>query len=205
MIQLRYPNITGKTPEERQNQMERYVRSLVDQLNMQKTTQEPAQKQETVPNTLQTKTDWKSIYPVGAIFLSVSATSPEKLFGGKWEQITDRFLLAAGDSYSAGATGGEATHTLTTNEMPSHYHQENLPFDGDSVRPVGSTVNEGLGFTATSTETSGNYKHLTGSIAFRNASTSNPVYPVITSSAGSGEAHNNMPPYLVVYVWKRIA
>lgn len=205
MIQLRYPNITGKTPEERQNQMERYVRSLVDQLNMQKTKQEPAQKQETVPNTLQTKTDWKSIYPVGAIFLSVSAMSPEKLFGGKWEQITDRFLLAAGGSYPAGDIGGEATHKLTTNEMPSHYHQENFPFDGASVRPVGSTENEGMGYTDTSKETSGNYKYLTGSIAFSTASASKPLYPVITNSAGSGTAHNNMPPYLAVYVWKRIA
>ena len=34
MIQIRYPNITGKTPEERMEQMERYIRSLVDQLNV---------------------------------------------------------------------------------------------------------------------------------------------------------------------------
>ncbi len=145
------------------------------------------------------------IYPVGHIYFSVSPENPSTLFGGTWERIEDTFLLASGSSYSAGATGGEATHMLTTNEMPSHFHQERFPFDGDSVRPVGSTVNEGLGFTATSKETSANYKYLTGSIAFSSASTSKPVYPVITSSAGSGAAHNNMPPYLAVYVWKRVS
>ena len=63
-----------------------------------------------------------SIYPVGAIYMSVSSTSPASLFGGTWEQIQNRFLLAAGDTYAAGKTGGEATHTLTVEEMPAHNH-----------------------------------------------------------------------------------
>ena len=61
-------------------------------------------------------------YPVGAIYISTDATSPAGLFGGTWEQIKDTFFLAAGDTYAAGSTGGEATHTLSENEMPSHYH-----------------------------------------------------------------------------------
>lgn len=185
MIQLRYPNITGKTPEERQNQMERYVRSLVDQLNMQKTTQEPAQKQETVPNTLQTKTDWKSIYPVGAIFLSVSATSPEKLFGGKWEQITDRFLLASGSAYAAGSTGGEANHTLTVAEMPEHRHGLN------DISWGGKGLN---------TEVDKNGCYFIYDQDEEYAPTGSYFEP-----AGNSQPHNNMPPYLAVYVWKRIA
>ena len=48
------------------------------------------------------------IYPVGSIYMSVNATSPASLFGGTWEQLKDRFLLAAGDTYAAGSTGGEA-------------------------------------------------------------------------------------------------
>lgn len=195
MIQLRYPNITGKTPEERQNQMERYVRSLVDQLNMQKTTQEPAQKQETVPNTLQTKTDWKSIYPVGAIFLSVSATSPEKLFGGKWEQITDRFLLAAGSSYVAGSTGGEADHTLTVEEMPKHNHSLTVRVQGNTGWPSYTTT----GYEIVHDFKGGDFHAPDKAlhVSYVGGGTIN--------NKGNSQPHNNMPPYLAVYIWKRIA
>ena len=51
-----------------------------------------------------------SIYPVGSIYMSVNSTSPETLFGGTWVQIKDTFLLSAGDTYTAGNTGGSATH-----------------------------------------------------------------------------------------------
>ena len=62
------------------------------------------------------------IYPIGSIYLSVNSTSPQQLFGGEWEQIKDKFLLSAGDTYSSGSEGGEATHTLTNDEMPAHRH-----------------------------------------------------------------------------------
>ena len=62
------------------------------------------------------------IYPIGAIYMSTNNVNPRVLFGGTWEQIKDRFLLSAGDSYKVGATGGEATHTLSTAEMPTHNH-----------------------------------------------------------------------------------
>ena len=69
-------------------------------------------------------------YPVGSIYLSVNSTNPGTIFGGTWEQIKDRFLLACGSTYSNGSTGGEAKHTLTTNEMPSHSHalNKNVPY-----------------------------------------------------------------------------
>ena len=51
------------------------------------------------------------IYPIGSIYMSVNNVSPASFLGGTWEAIQDRFLLAAGSSYSAGSTGGEATHT----------------------------------------------------------------------------------------------
>ena len=63
-----------------------------------------------------------NIYPVGSIYMSVNSTNPGTLFGGTWAQIQDRFLLACGSTYANGATGGEATHTLTENEMPTHKH-----------------------------------------------------------------------------------
>lgn len=63
------------------------------------------------------------VYPIGSIYISVSTVSPSELLGGTWEQIKDTFLLSAGDIYSAGESGGEAEHTLTIDEMPSHNHQ----------------------------------------------------------------------------------
>ena len=62
------------------------------------------------------------VYPVGSIYWSSNNTNPGTLFGGTWTQIKDRFILAAGDSYSNGATGGAATVTLTVSNMPSHSH-----------------------------------------------------------------------------------
>lgn len=117
-------------------------------------------------------------YPVGSIYLSVNNTSPASLFGGTWTQIKDVFLLGAGDIYSNGATGGEATHILTENEMPSHRHT--LTVSGDNSEWLGrinATVEGGV---------------------WRGTSD-------VCASAGGGQAHNNMPPYLVVYIWKRTA
>ena len=62
------------------------------------------------------------VYPVGSIYWSSNDTDPGTLFGGTWQQIKDMFVLAAGDSYSVNNTGGEKTHTLTIDEMPSHDH-----------------------------------------------------------------------------------
>ena len=122
---------------------------------------------------------WQTIYPLGAIYMSVSSTSPATLFGGSWTQLKDRFLLAVGDTYkSAGLIGGEADHTLTVAEMPSHRHGAS---DGQFHAYTGSngsdTVSGGTNFK---------------SIQY-------------TAYAGGGGAHNNMPPYLAVYMWKRIA
>ena len=120
------------------------------------------------------------IYPVGSIYLSVNSTSPATLFGGTWTQIQDTFLLAAGSTYSAGATGGEATHKLTVAEMPSHSH--NMRFLNYN-RSSGGNVSVGqMGSWITS-----------GYILAQG------------ENAGGGAAHNNLPPYLVVYMWQRTA
>ena len=54
------------------------------------------------------------IYPIGAVYISVTAVNPAVLFGGTWEQIEDTFLLSAGSTYTGGNTGGSATVTLST-------------------------------------------------------------------------------------------
>lgn len=125
-----------------------------------------------------------SIYPVGAIYMSVSSASPASLFGGTWEQIQNRFLLAAGSSYTAGDTGGEATHTLTEDEMPAHTHT--------------STV---YGIS------SGSYTANSARLVYKDNTTTGWISDGLSwvNSTGGSQSHNNMPPYLAVYVWKRTA
>ena len=119
------------------------------------------------------------LYPVGSVYISVNNTNPSTLFGGTWEQIKDKFLIAAGSTYAGGSTGGEATHTLTNSEMPSHNHGIFYP-------------NAGAG---------NNY----APIGYPNVGSKSTYWAVgsYTGDVGGGEAHNNMPPYLAVYVWKR--
>lgn len=119
-------------------------------------------------------------YPVGSIYMSVNSTNPKTLFGGTWVQIKDRFLLAAGTTYKAGATGGEATHKLTENEIPEHRHIIWYPnANGEQSAAIG----------------------------YPEAGSKNTWYAEAskTSGAGGSAAHNNMPPYLAVYIWKRTA
>lgn len=129
---------------------------------------------------------WDKIYPVGSIYISAADTSPSTLFGGTWEQIKDTFLLAAGDTYAAGATGGEATHTLTVDEMPKH-----------TIKPNSGTliVNTEQGNSAL---TSGSAMASAGYLWNKGIETP-------SREVGGGQPHNNMPPYLAVYVWKRTA
>lgn len=128
------------------------------------------------------------IYPVGSIYMSVNDTNPSILFHGTWERIKDRFLLASGDTYSAGSTGGEANHTLTVDEMPSHAHN----FD-----------NYISGYPDTSNRTEmGKWTMPLINLVNPNDTVGAGQY---TNAAGNSKPHNNMPPYLSVYVWKRTA
>lgn len=120
------------------------------------------------------------IYPVGSIYISVNSTSPANLFGGSWTQLKDRFLLGAGSTYTNGSTGGEASHTLTVNEMPSHSHPQYV------------TVSSGGSLSANC-----DYDSYSSGKARKSAQN------VSTGNTGGGNSHNNMPPYLVVYMWKR--
>jgi len=123
------------------------------------------------------------VYPVGAVYMSTVSTDPGTLFGGTWERLKDRFLLAAGDSYGAGTTGGAAAHTLTTNEMPAHHHDVLRYTNLDESWDLYGLVEGNHGSAAE--------KYIPG--------------PQVMKAAGGGQAHNNMPPYLAVYMWKRTA
>lgn len=121
-----------------------------------------------------------NVYPVGSIYMSVNSTNPKNLFGGTWEQIQGRFLFGMNSSYPAGSTGGEITHALTIDEMPEHNHTIYFPNAGG---PYG---NANIGYP----ENSGTNMTWCAEMCK-------------TAPTGGGAAHNNMPPYLSVYIWKR--
>lgn len=115
-------------------------------------------------------------YPVGSIYMSTVSTNPKDLFGGTWEALGGRFLIGADSTYKAGATGGEATHKLSIAEMPAHTHGYKLAYGGnDPARGL----NYGTNYVGT---------FLDGDF--------------VNDRGGNGP-HNNIPPYLSVYMWKR--
>lgn len=117
------------------------------------------------------------VYPVGSIYMSVNSVSPETFLGGEWTQIQDTFLLSAGSTYTAGDTGGSATVTLTVDQIPSHSHAQKNTKTGAS------------GSAKWVVDSGGSYGTVGATIGY----------------TGGGQAHNNMPPYLVVYMWERTA
>lgn len=137
------------------------------------------------------------IYPVGSIYISVNSTSPKVLFGGTWERIMERFLFGCGDErYPAGHTGGEEQHVLTVQEMPSHKGHLSAGISGGV--PMGKGNYEGyLNKSVMNDYPGGNYRGW-------NVYAGNEMHPA-SEAVGESWAHNNMPPYLCVYIWKRTA
>lgn len=125
----------------------------------------------------------EAVYPVGSIYISVNSTSPQTLFGGTWKAIQGKFLLGQSSAHTAGSTGGEETHTLTMGEMPEHTHPM---YSGNAGGDGEWTPDEGAYLVDSVTQTKITWWARLG-----------------MSYAGSGNAHNNMPPYLAVYMWKR--
>lgn len=146
------------------------------------------------------------IYPVGAIYTETTGVNPGTTFGfGTWAAFgAGRTLIGAGTSdqaFTAGATGGESNHALSWSEMPVHNHGVSDPGHNHASNTSGQTV-----FTAGSTNTTtdnraGGFQQVT----WGNTVTSVSGTGVSTQNAGSGAAANNLPPYVVVYFWKRTA
>jgi len=126
-----------------------------------------------------------ALYPIGSIYTNATnSTNPATLIGfGTWVAFGAGKVpvgIDSGDTDfdTAEETGGAKTHTLTTSEMPSHSHAYTDPL-------IGGSPNSGVG-----TSSSKNYPTA-------NAGT--------TTSIGGDQAHNNLQPYIVVYMWKRTA
>jgi microcystin-dependent protein len=164
-------------------------------------------------------------YPVGSIYMSVNSTNPRQLFGGTWVALNEgRVLIGAGTAHPAGETGGEETHTLTTSEMPSHSHSGSTDSAGSHSHSGSATSSGGHKHSITygtgdsdyssmpqygiyGTNTSTQYTSSAGSHSHSVSINSNGSHShtVTINSTGSGSAHNNMQPYLSVYMWKRTA
>lgn len=135
------------------------------------------------------------IYPVGSIYMSANSVNPGTLFGGTWERVSGKFLLGADDTYTAGSTGGEAEHTLTVNEIPAHEGHLYSNFDNSGYADRGGDDNS----------------YYVQSSASGYAKYADRPYKVVSGnelvmqgySRGGGLAHNNIPPYLAIYIWKR--
>ena len=130
------------------------------------------------------------IYPVGSIYMNYSnSSSPASKVGGTWVQIaTGQFLLASGNGYSLGATGGAKEVTLTTAQMPAHGHE------------IYNTNNGSNG---------GAYVAQNGTNLWGSADGTFSGWGAVNAGAlrntGGDEPHNNMPPYRVVSMWRRTA
>ena len=129
--------------------------------------------------------------PIGSIIMGTGDSfatqeAVQTVYIGTWEQIKDVFLLAAGDSYEAGSTGGEATHTLTVAELATHSHD--IIADGTGKRVGYNDGNVDSNYVRNDYTDTGNIGN-----------------QYVTNEVGGNQAHNNMPPYLTVYMWRRIA
>lgn len=163
-----------------------------------------------------------AVYPVGARIEFETDTDPNTLYPWQtWVQRKGEFAYAYDDSHAIGTTGGEATHTLSASEMPSHSHiysnatgvqghvltWNEMPSHTHGIHWVGATPPQGGGSDQNfgvaqvavgnqqSGSAGGNWSHNHG-LSKSNANTTN---------TGSGAAHNNMPPYRAVAVWVRTA
>lgn len=150
------------------------------------------------------------VYPIGAIYISTVDTNPGELFAGTvWEALpAGRMLLGAGKAdsgtvFKAGDVGGEEKHKLKETEMPAHTHRmSESNFTGTfrawKFDPQGTGV-----FSSTYIGGGANSRDGGGDAMYRVSFNGRHSHKIET--AGTGVAHNNMPPYIVVYMWRRIA
>ena len=127
-------------------------------------------------------------YPIGSIYMSVNETSPAALFGGRWEKIKDKFLIGAGNLYALGTTGGSADAVVVA-------HNGHLC---DETNALGTGTAKGKFLQMTSLSSYGNDARGWDVVMDTEALPASRI----EGEDGTGK---NMPPYLAVYMWKRIA
>lgn len=123
----------------------------------------------------------KSDYPIGSICMFKTNIDPNEMYGGTWVRIKGKFIFGADDdTYPLGSEGGEATHTLTVDEMPPHNHNYNSELPGKEGGTLGG-IKVSYGTAYDNVEVNG------------------------ILNTGGGQPHNNMPPYVAFYIWAKVA
>lgn len=146
------------------------------------------------------------IYPIGSIYTSVNNVSPEILFGGKWERFSrGRTLIGVDETDTdfdqALITGGEKTHILTEDELPKISGSAQVSNSLVSQGAYSDFISSAWGnMSATQGNTTENYTSGSG-LTSRSAK----MKRTITFKFGNDQPHNNMPPYITVFIWKRIS
>lgn len=156
-----------------------------------------------IENQLKALTD--AVYPVGSIYISVKSTNPSSFFGGTWTAFGTGKTLVGIDTSDTSfnaveKTGGAATHTLTVTEMPSHTH---------TISSSGAHHHESQGRTGGSGKGANIFESYNGASNTRAVnvprSGNNGAHAHSPANTGGGGAHNNLQPYITVYMWKRTA
>ena len=231
-----YPDTTTPVNATNLNQMDEGIAAVDQELTTQKETatdmQDTIDRLNTGLSELNLKMESVRSH-VGMIIQSTTLDTEAKviaIYGGtSWTKIEGRFLLGTSPSYAVNATGGEATHKLTTPEMPSHSHGLNnhthiIPALSGTTNTAGShTHNSKDYWVANSGKGAAGYCGGSGTsavlgdlndIMYASGSHSHTVTTKSnttsgnsgsTATTGSGTAHNNMPPYKAVYIWERTA
>lgn len=120
------------------------------------------------------------IYPIDSVYITFNTISPANTVGGTWELLKNVFLYSSAGT--VGITGGEGTHKLTVDEMPPHtYHI--------STKPAGNNIVNNLPYQ----------------IGAAGLDYSDTFINKYVESSGGGQAHNNMPPYITVHMYRRTA
>lgn len=170
------------------------------------------------------------VWPVGSIYIGVTSTNPSEFFGGTWEQFANGQVLVGQDPAQAEfntalEVGGAKTHTLTANEMPTHNHGGATGNDSPDHSHTGYTTSGG--------EHEHVYNHYSGNLPNGQGGGANDLarnnlgtfstggggghshniqtygasvrHQHAIGNSGGGAAHNNLQPYIVVYMWRRTA
>lgn len=132
-----------------------------------------------------------TLYPVGSIYMNVNNVRPADLFGGEWEQIKDCFLLAAGDAYAAGSTGGTANHT---HGLTQAHAAISLGYDGEAYYIMGDYAEKAFVPTV-----------YAGTMPSAGELPEQVEILYSPKLLGSTDSASSLPPYMAVNVWKRIS
>ncbi|NBS69566.1 hypothetical protein EBT31_11740 [bacterium] len=148
----------------------------------------------------------QAAYPVGSIYVSTVSTNPNTLFGfGTWVAYGQgRMLISADGTYTAGTTGGSATTTLSTANLPSHTHSATTT-STDSGHTHGSAIGSGFISNGGGESLAGGPNLPFGRPSATASSTANITSTTTIGSTGSGTAVTTISPYIAVYMWNRTA